>query len=284
IEYSNFGKIWNNYFKFNVINAEDNSVAHDNSWDNGTIGNYWDDYTGFDNDGDGLGDTPYSISGSANSKDNYPIWGISKPIINNGDDSSRDDDDNKSQIEVSVFLIILGSIIAASFIAGYYTLQVISHKYSPKWKKGRTSEEPVLGSTPKETDKSTFKPSRPKLQNEVKNAIEKEPREHKNANIEDIDEYFIQEQAINISRRFKNIYEETLREIPLIRKYLESSISIDEIPDGEKLITTILDDNELRKIDKIELSREEKKIFLKELMAMNKKDRNNLLDEMIENS
>ncbi len=56
------------------------SIAHaidddqNNTWDNGTIGNYWDDYGGFDADDNGIGDTPYDITGSAKSKDNYPIW------------------------------------------------------------------------------------------------------------------------------------------------------------------------------------------------------------------
>ena len=31
------------------------------SWDNSTIGNYWDDYSGFDENGDAIGDTPYII-------------------------------------------------------------------------------------------------------------------------------------------------------------------------------------------------------------------------------
>ncbi|HJH25732.1 MAG TPA: hypothetical protein C5S37_02925 [Methanophagales archaeon] len=34
------------------------------------LGNYWDDYTGTDADGDGLGDTPYPINSD---KDNYPL-------------------------------------------------------------------------------------------------------------------------------------------------------------------------------------------------------------------
>ena len=34
------------------------------------IGNYWDDYTGYDANGDGIGETPYSIDSD---KDNYPL-------------------------------------------------------------------------------------------------------------------------------------------------------------------------------------------------------------------
>jgi nitrous oxidase accessory protein NosD len=41
------------------------------SWDNSTFGNYWDDYSGMDDDQDGIGDTPYIID--ENNKDNYPL-------------------------------------------------------------------------------------------------------------------------------------------------------------------------------------------------------------------
>ncbi|MBN1358680.1 right-handed parallel beta-helix repeat-containing protein [Candidatus Bathyarchaeota archaeon] len=41
------------------------------SWDNGTIGNYWDDYSGLDENDDELGDAPYIID--ENNKDNYPL-------------------------------------------------------------------------------------------------------------------------------------------------------------------------------------------------------------------
>jgi nitrous oxidase accessory protein NosD len=41
------------------------------SWDNGAEGNFWSDYSGTDADGNGIGDTPYNISGQAS--DNHPL-------------------------------------------------------------------------------------------------------------------------------------------------------------------------------------------------------------------
>ncbi len=74
---SNNNKIFLNHFVNNEIGAEDNGI--NNTWDNGIIGNYWDDYDGVDANDDGIGDTPYIISGTAGSHDNFPIW-------TNGDD------------------------------------------------------------------------------------------------------------------------------------------------------------------------------------------------------
>ncbi len=42
-----------------------------NIWDNGKEGNCWDTYNGTDNDGDGIGDTPYELY--ENNQDNYPL-------------------------------------------------------------------------------------------------------------------------------------------------------------------------------------------------------------------
>lgn len=63
-----------NFFYFanpSGINAEDNGNL--NVWDNGVIGNFWHDYVGTDGNGNGIGDTPYNVSGSSNSKDNFPL-------------------------------------------------------------------------------------------------------------------------------------------------------------------------------------------------------------------
>ncbi|GAH14700.1 unnamed protein product, partial [marine sediment metagenome] len=72
--------IFKNYLIDNFINNSfDNSI---NQWDNGTLGNYWDDYQGSDLDDDGIGDTPYIIPGMGGRQDNYPIWddGVETPL------------------------------------------------------------------------------------------------------------------------------------------------------------------------------------------------------------
>ncbi len=53
-------------------NAKDN--VGNNYWDNGIIGNYYDDYQGKDENDDGIGDTPHNIGGLGGSVDHFPIW------------------------------------------------------------------------------------------------------------------------------------------------------------------------------------------------------------------
>jgi parallel beta-helix repeat protein len=72
INYTAFNNsFYHNDLMNNIQNAFDEGS---NYWDNGypSGGNYWDDYSGTDEDGDGIGDTPYNISGGSN-QDLYPF-------------------------------------------------------------------------------------------------------------------------------------------------------------------------------------------------------------------
>ena len=48
-------------------------------WDDGKEGNYWSNYHGVDNDGNGIGDTPYQIY--QNITDNYPLMEPIEPYV-----------------------------------------------------------------------------------------------------------------------------------------------------------------------------------------------------------
>jgi len=63
----------NNFFK----NDADAIDECNNTWYNGTQGNYWDDYRGVDADGNGIGDTPYVIS--QGNTDEYPLMTMTLP-------------------------------------------------------------------------------------------------------------------------------------------------------------------------------------------------------------
>ncbi|MCX6666595.1 MAG: C25 family cysteine peptidase [Euryarchaeota archaeon] len=89
---TNNNRLYHNTFINNTQNAYD---ICNNIWYNATTqeGNYWDDYTGSDANDDGIGDTPYNISGGSN-QDLYPLmkpWVLIPGDLNH--DGDVDDDD-----------------------------------------------------------------------------------------------------------------------------------------------------------------------------------------------
>jgi len=63
---------YNNNFVNNTQQAlVDENTSYVNYWDNREKGNYWSNYNGTDNNGDGIGDEPYIID--ENNQDNYPF-------------------------------------------------------------------------------------------------------------------------------------------------------------------------------------------------------------------
>ncbi|MFX1506922.1 MAG: nitrous oxide reductase family maturation protein NosD [Promethearchaeota archaeon] len=50
-----------------------NSISPDNHWDNDSEGNYWNDWTSPDAEGDGIVDSPYILDGSGAVTDYYPL-------------------------------------------------------------------------------------------------------------------------------------------------------------------------------------------------------------------
>jgi hypothetical protein len=68
----------NTFFENNFARNKDVLSVEANSWDNGSVGNYWSDYEGTDANGDGIGDTLYVLN--ADNQDRYPLMNPWDPI------------------------------------------------------------------------------------------------------------------------------------------------------------------------------------------------------------
>ncbi len=74
-----FNLIYSNFFRKNFKHCA--QAVINNKWNNSEIGNYWDNYTGVDANGDGIGDSPHIISLSPLIQDYLPIVDSDPPII-----------------------------------------------------------------------------------------------------------------------------------------------------------------------------------------------------------
>ncbi len=99
--------LYDNYFYENGVHAVDNGTY--NQWDNGSWGNYWDDYDGVDENKDGIGDIPYNITGTAVSQDRYPLVPFEENTVANQ-------------------AIPFGNIFLVFTIIGIFSIIIISRK------------------------------------------------------------------------------------------------------------------------------------------------------------
>ncbi|KAA0004469.1 MAG: PKD domain-containing protein [Thermoplasmata archaeon] len=127
---SSSNTIYLNDFLGNVIQASDSGI---NNWDNSGIGNYWDDYSGSDNNFDGIGDTTYPVPGGTNI-DHYPLVrraGFPVPYFIYIPSDSIDTETDVRFIDMSVDLD--GSIVSWTWDFGdgeQSTLQSVTHRYA----------------------------------------------------------------------------------------------------------------------------------------------------------
>jgi len=85
-----------------------------------------------------------------------------------------------------------------------------------------------------------------------------------------------------LEKKSEEILDDLLKEMPIIKNYIESNKRISEFPELKEFILTILTPEDLDKIDLLELSIEEKKQFIQDIVSYNVEDRERLIDEMLE--
>jgi parallel beta-helix repeat protein len=122
----------NNFLNNSYINARRNrgtiqistpGTANGNSWDNGSIGNYWSDYGSLDTNRDGVGDSPYYINPT--NQDNHPLMNLvatsEVPLIAPDLPSSQ----GVPELPVIVAFALLAAVIAMTSV-------VYFKKHKPK--------------------------------------------------------------------------------------------------------------------------------------------------------
>jgi parallel beta-helix repeat protein len=131
ITYKGGNKIYLNNFIDNGNHSYDNCG---NTWDNGKLGNYWDDYQGDDENEDGIGDIAYDIPGG-NSTDRYPlIYKVEEPRI-----LATYPTDGATDIELDTMLLINFSRPMDPATSASVKLEPLVAELSYEWTNGRKS-------------------------------------------------------------------------------------------------------------------------------------------------
>ena len=98
-----FSSSQNTFYCNNFTNSQlRHALNHyTNNWDNGSIGNSWDDYTGLDLNNDGIGDSTYSILGGGT--DRYPIFrDLIAPVVSISSPSNNSEFENPPTIQLNI--------------------------------------------------------------------------------------------------------------------------------------------------------------------------------------
>lgn len=126
----------NNRFYLNDFNdnGQNAQVTLTNYWSYNSQGNYWDDYEGYDNNSDNIGDIPYNIPGG-NNKDDYPLgyFKESGPPIGNQKPTAHLPSISPNPVEYGITITFSGSgSDNDGYITGYNWRSSINNQLSTK--------------------------------------------------------------------------------------------------------------------------------------------------------
>ena len=81
----------------------------------------------------------------------------------------------------------------------------------------------------------------------------------------------------------QDLMEEIKQETPFLKNYIDSDYQYKEVPEISDYIFSRFTSKELQKLDLLEFSQQEKKIFISEIINLESKERKQLFDEMLRN-